>query len=239
MKNNQLKKIGALVLAIALVSSVTILASEADFGALGASDKESYTIEEMLRYAIEDEYLAHAEYELIINELDGSRPFTNIIKAEERHIEEIEALYEAYGLELPAIDPSDYVVLPGSLQEALEAGVTAEINNIAMYEVFLDQKDLPEDIEAVFEALKRASESHLKAFERGASGERGNGPMGNGNSQMQMNGTKGQGQGVQGQGQGFGGNSQGNVNGMKGAGQRGPNSDNRLYQNANEDCINL
>ena len=44
----------------------------------------------------------------------------------------------------------------------------AEINNIAMYEAFLAQGDVPEDVQAVFNFFIRASQSHLNAFSRGA-----------------------------------------------------------------------
>jgi hypothetical protein len=37
-----------------------------------------------------------------------------------------------------------------------------------MYEAFLKQQELPEDVRSVFTALKRASENHLQAFQRNA-----------------------------------------------------------------------
>ena len=46
--------------------------------------------------------------------------------------------------------------------------MTAEVHNIAMYEAFLKQEDLPDDVRAVFEALTRASGNHLRAFEQNA-----------------------------------------------------------------------
>jgi hypothetical protein len=172
-----------------LVIGMTGMSFADDFGAAGAETHDEYTIEEMLEYAIEDEYLAKAEYELIIEALDASRPFTNIVEAEKQHIVAVEALYEAYNLELPTINPSEYTVLPESIDAALKTGVTAEINNIAMYEKFLEQ-DLPDDIRIVFESLKRASEFHLKAFE-GNNG-RGNTTIRNGfenNSQRNFSNT--------------------------------------------------
>ncbi len=135
-----------------------------NYGAKGASSTENYTIEEMLQYALEDEHLAYAEYNLIINELGAERPFTNIIKAEEKHIEEVEMLYNAYDIEIPEIDASENIILPNSIEEALDAGVNAEIENIAMYEKFLAQ-DIPDDIREVFENLKKGSQSHLAAFQ--------------------------------------------------------------------------
>ncbi len=136
-----------------------------DYGAKGAMLKAEYTLEEMMQYAIEDEYLAYAEYELIINEMNITKPFSNIIKAEATHIGYMEDLYETYGFELPTIDPSQHVVLPESINDAFIAGVEAEIINIAMYESFLEQ-DLPEDVRSVFEKLKVGSESHLQAFKK-------------------------------------------------------------------------
>lgn len=186
MMNNNLKKLGVTSLLVMSLLSTSVFASTEDFGASGASDESSFTLEAMLEYAIEDEYLAHDEYELIINELDAARPFTNIIKAEEAHIQLVEGLYETYGLELPIVDASAYTAIPESIEAALEAGVSAEISNIAMYEQFLAQ-DLPDDVRIVFEYLKKGSESHLAAFEgsngAGQSGNQsGTQSRGNGNS---------------------------------------------------------
>jgi hypothetical protein len=134
------------------------------FGSAGALADENLTVESMMAYAIQDEYTARSEYEAIMVTFGEQRPFSNIILAEETHIEELLALYEVYGYDVPEDDSSLYVVVPDSLLEAYETGVQAEINNIAMYASFLEQ-DLPDDVRAVFESLSAASENHLAAFE--------------------------------------------------------------------------
>lgn len=139
--------------------------SSTDYGAKGAETRSEFTLEEMLAYAIEDEYLALAEYQLIISELNVTRPFTNIIEAEKTHISYLEDIYTTYEFDIPSVDPSSHTLLPDSINDAFVAGVEAEIANIAMYERFL-QQDLPDDIRTVFEALKKGSESHLLAFEK-------------------------------------------------------------------------
>ncbi len=183
--------------------TVTRAATEEPYGAQNLSpDQESYTLEEMLTYAIQDEYKARAEYELIIEEMDGGRPFTNIIQSEETHISFLEPLFESHGFELPEDQASEYVVLPDTIDEALEIGVQAEIENIDMYEKFLGQ-DLPENVESVFERLKNASQNHLEAFERSLEGggrrDRGRGPRGPDNDR---GGGHGQGPGSGRRGQG-------------------------------------
>lgn len=145
--------------------------SEYDFGAKSALDKENLTTEQMLTYAIQDEYLARQEYELIMDEYGEQRPFSNIIKAEEYHIEMLKEIYETYGYEVPIDNAIDFAVLPDSLEQAFEIGVQAEIDNIAMYEMFLTY-ELPDDIRDVFIELRDGSKNHLTAFERGV---RGNG----------------------------------------------------------------
>ncbi|MEX1376279.1 MAG: DUF2202 domain-containing protein [Eubacteriales bacterium] len=177
----------ALVLAMALVGCTqdsksteeqNVAAAEAakdmgeyDFGAKTALGMDELTIEQMLHYAIQDEYLARQEYEMIMDEYGNQRPFSNIIKAEENHIIWLKELYDAYGYDTPEDNAMDYAVLPDSLSEAFDVGVQAEIDNIAMYEKFLED-DLPDDIKAVFMELRDASKNHLASFEKG---ERGNG----------------------------------------------------------------
>ena len=151
------------VLSTAAVSGVFADAASADFGAKGAEGKSGLTIEQMLTYAIQDEYLARAEYELIIGEYGNIRPFTNIMAAEEHHIEWVTELLNEYGYGLPEDTSRLYVALPEDLKTSFETGVQAEIDNIAMYESFL-QTDLPDDVRDLFERLQRASENHLRAF---------------------------------------------------------------------------
>ena len=148
-------------------------ASEDDFGARGAFAEDDLTLENMLEYAIQDEYLARQEYESIMEEYGEVRPFSNIIKAEENHIIWLKELYEKYDIEIPEDTAIDHVVVPESLDIAYEVGVQAEIDNIAMYEKFLEQ-DLPDDVKAVFIELRDASKNHLAAFEKGPRGQ-GNG----------------------------------------------------------------
>jgi hypothetical protein len=135
------------------------------FGAVGAKADGAYTLEEMLTYAIQDEYLARAEYEKLIEEFDVDRPFTNIIKAEETHIELLKPLFEAYDIPIPSDTSNDHLVIPSELEAVYEIGVQAEIDNIAMYESFLSE-DLPDDVRSAFESLMAASESHLNAFQK-------------------------------------------------------------------------
>lgn len=140
--------------------------AESGFGAAGAEADSSRTLEEMLNYAIEDEFAARAEYEMIIAEYGEIRPFTNIIRAEESHIAQLIPLFHQFGFEVPEDASGSFVVVPESLKNAFEIGIEAEIVNIAMYESFLEG-DLPDDVRDVFEYLKAGSENHQRAFENG------------------------------------------------------------------------
>ncbi|HRX59558.1 MAG TPA: DUF2202 domain-containing protein [Eubacteriales bacterium] len=146
------------------LSAEDTVTSLTGYGAAGALSDADLTLADMLTYALQDEYLAHAEYTYIIDTYGSIRPFTNIIRAEETHIETLLPLFETYGITAPADDASSRIAKVASLTEAYEAGVEAEIDNIAMYEAFLSE-DLPSDVRVVFESLMSASESHLKAFE--------------------------------------------------------------------------
>jgi len=153
-----------LVLLLVLLLSMSTVAFADDFGHEGV-DVENLSIEEMLTFALEDEVLAYSTYNEIVEVFDVSKPFTNIMKAELRHQEAIIALMNDYGMDVPEVDASDYITLPISLEESYEAGVQAEIDNIALYNTFL-KEDIPEDVKDVFEYLIKGSEKHLSAFEK-------------------------------------------------------------------------
>ena len=165
MKNVKWTKLMALSLALLMP---LIALGETPFGAAALSEGKTYTVEEMLTYAIQDEYLARAEYKVIMDAYGEQRPFINIMKAEGGHVQRLLPLFTAHGVTVPEDTALEHTVKPDSLQEAYEAGVTAEVHNIAMYEAFLKQDDLPDDVRAVFEALMRASGNHLRAFEQNA-----------------------------------------------------------------------
>lgn len=158
------KLASTLLITITLLGGTAALAADESFGSIGASNDTDYTLEEMLNYAIEDEYMAKAEYEAIINEFGSGRPFTNLINAEKTHIELLLPLFENYGFVVPEDIAQDKVLLPETLEETYSIGVEAELNNIEMYQIFLEE-DLPEDVEIVFAQLAKASENHLKAFQ--------------------------------------------------------------------------
>jgi hypothetical protein len=125
-------------------------------------------VQEALDEAINDEYKALSVYEAVVAKLGTIRPFSMIMGAEEQHIASLKAIYDKYGLEVPANTWPSKVSAPDTLQEACQIGVDAEIANAALYK----EKLLPavkeyEDITAVFENLMNASEEkHLPSFDK-------------------------------------------------------------------------
>lgn len=139
-----------------------------DYGSLGALDNFDFTLEEMLYYALQDEYSAKAEYEYIMTTFDVTNPFENIRDSEIKHIDLLLPLFETHSIQLIEDTSENHLIAISSVQEAYEIGVIAEINNIAMYNLFLEQDNLPEDVKEVFVELRDASINHLSAFEKNA-----------------------------------------------------------------------
>jgi hypothetical protein len=157
-------------LVIATCFSSFALANDSVFGASAAKINASPSVEEMMKYSIQDEFLAQAEYDLIIQKFGAVRPFTNIIKAEGKHISLLVEAYKQRNLDLPENDAVKFVTPPASLHKAIAVGVQAEIDNIAMYESFLQSPLLAKqentDLKKLFTLLMNASQNHLSAFNR-------------------------------------------------------------------------
>ena len=141
------------------------LLEDLTWGASAALSTEILSLEDMLLYAIQDEYTARAEYDYIISNFDITKPFTNIVEAENTHVDLLLPLFDSYNLTIPDDTANDHLIEIESTYEAFETGVYAEIINIAMYNYFLED-DLPEDIKSVFISLRDASVKHLSAFEK-------------------------------------------------------------------------
>ncbi|MEZ5921326.1 MAG: DUF2202 domain-containing protein [Parvularculaceae bacterium] len=126
-------------------------------------------VKQALDEALADERKAHASYKAIIDRFGEVRPFSNIVHAEQRHIDALLPLYARYGLTPPA----DETVVPAEvytedLLGLCKIGVAAEIENVRLY----DKKLLPAvaaypDIAEVMRRLRDASnDKHLPAFQR-------------------------------------------------------------------------
>ncbi|MFH1047801.1 MAG: DUF2202 domain-containing protein [Patescibacteria group bacterium] len=125
------------------------------------------TVVSALERALQDEFHARAIYASVIDQFGAVRPFSMIINAEEQHINALKALFDKYGVIVPAEDPID-VPTYETFAETCQAGVTAEIANAALYrDELLPAVQDHEDIVFVFTNLMDASQQkHLPAFER-------------------------------------------------------------------------
>ncbi|MCT0202015.1 DUF2202 domain-containing protein [Synechococcus sp. CS-602] len=122
-----------------------------------------------LHDALNDEYHAWATYTQVLEDFGPVRPFQHIRDSEQRHIQALQHLFHRYNLTVPtnpwsAVNLSHYA----SAQEACEAGVQAEIDNVDLYQRILRATQRPEMLR-VFERLRSASQNrHLAAFQRAA-----------------------------------------------------------------------
>ncbi|NKB17622.1 MAG: DUF2202 domain-containing protein [Pseudanabaena sp. CRU_2_10] len=106
--------------------------------------------------AINDEYHARAFYTAAIEKFGTVRPFSNIVRSEDRHVSLWNALFTQYGLPIPVDSFAGKVAVPDTLQAACQAGVEAEIANVAMYDRFLGFVQQP-DLQAAFRQLCQIS----------------------------------------------------------------------------------
>ena len=114
--------------------------------------------------ALEEEYTAKALYELAIGDLGNVRPFSRIVKSEQRHIEALERVFTRYGVAIPEVTVNLDVEF-ATKAEACAAGVEAEKADAALYDEWLPKVENTEVIK-VFQSLQSASlNQHLPAFE--------------------------------------------------------------------------
>jgi rubrerythrin len=124
-------------------------------------------VKEALDTMIQDEYRLEQTYLRVLRDFGEMRPFSNIVRAEQRHSAAITALYTARGLPVPASRWSaEDVPAYRSVREACAAAIEGERANIALYDRYLE-RPLPDDVRATFEYNRRASaEHHLPALRR-------------------------------------------------------------------------
>lgn len=137
---------------------------------------------ENLKYLREEEYLAGDIYEYFSNMYDIP-VFRNISKSEDVHTERVRMLIDRYQIEDPAANHTagnfkneelqnlyNSLIEKGSysLDSAIVVGLMIEEKDILDLQEALDNTIKAEDIRAVYIALKRGSNNHLRAFYRHA-----------------------------------------------------------------------
>lgn len=133
---------------------------------------------EDLKFMWEEEKLARDVY-LYFADKYGSRPFVNISKSEQKHMDAVGALLNKYNIQKPSGAYENGVYASPELQK-LYADLIAK-GNVSEYESFkvgeaielVDIEDLNEamkdshpDASAIFSRLLEASYKHLNAFQR-------------------------------------------------------------------------
>ncbi|MDH7484187.1 MAG: hypothetical protein QHH01_06135 [Spirochaetales bacterium] len=174
MKSKNILSItGAVLMGIMVLAMAQPVASQSSlplYGNAAAKADNNLTVEAMLTYAIQDEYLARAEYIAIMAKFGQIPPYSNIKEAEEQHIQWLTQMFATLKLTVPVDKAAQYIHAPATLKEAAQAGVQAEIDNIAMYERFLAQPVLKDPryaaVVELFTRLRDASRNHLEAFQR-------------------------------------------------------------------------
>lgn len=145
-------------------------------------------LEAILTEAIDDEYKAQAIYRLVLQQFGEIAPFANIVAAEGRHIEALLTLFKKYNIPVPKNKWTAKAKVPGTILEACETGVSAEIENAAMYDKLLEAAADYPDVQTVLRNLQRASQqNHLPAFQRcvARGGTPGGGGQGRGGGRRQ------------------------------------------------------
>jgi len=140
---------------------------------------EASSDSEGILYMREEEKLARDVY-LALYDVWGIRTFSNIAKAEQRHMDSVATLIEAQGLVDPVkgskpgeFQNPDLAALYASLveqgsrsaQDALIVGAIIEDLDIHDLETYLSETDDPNSI-AVYTNLLRGSENHMRSFSR-------------------------------------------------------------------------
>jgi hypothetical protein len=82
----------------------------------------SENLEKALVEALQDEYKARATYGLAIRKFGAIRPFINIIKSEERHIQALISLFHKYDFPIPVDEWLNKVEVPASVLEVCQQG---------------------------------------------------------------------------------------------------------------------
>jgi hypothetical protein len=115
--------------------------------------------------ALQEEYLAQATYQAIVNKFGAELPFVNILRSEGQHVAALSRQFTVHGLTVPVNSWAGKVQVPATVKDAFMAAIQLEKDDAALYDQLLKQVTEPE-LSRVFTQLQNASlNMHLTALE--------------------------------------------------------------------------
>lgn len=162
-----IKKTAAALITAGILAAPVLSATTAS-----AADPLPQPVQDALIAALQDEYHAEAFYDAVMDKFGSTRPFSNIIRAEQNHQAWLIDLMKTYGVDVPAnteLGSAEIAAaVPATIGGACALGVQAEIDNAGLYtDALLPAVSAYPDITVTFERLSAASQNmHLPAFQR-------------------------------------------------------------------------
>ena len=132
------------------------------WGAESAIKDNNLTVDNMLKYAVQDEYLQRARCEYVENKYKEQKVLSVMMKDENIHVYRIVLLLSKYKVDIPSDKSNEYFFkFPKSLEDSYALLIKSESDSLAMYEKFLQQPDLPEEVKEIFTKQRDDSKRHL------------------------------------------------------------------------------
>ncbi|MGB8691763.1 MAG: DUF2202 domain-containing protein, partial [Microcoleus sp.] len=119
-KNNRGKAWNWLIAGIGLASSGMISSTLYPLKALSQTSLDAKTQQAMID-AINDEYRSRALYDAVLQKIGSVRPFSNIVQAENNHVNLWISLFAKYGMAVPTDSFAGKMSVPNTLQAACQA----------------------------------------------------------------------------------------------------------------------
>ncbi|MCD3194743.1 hypothetical protein G8S49_05415 [Clostridium botulinum C] len=134
-------------------------------GAKGAKEEKNLNLEKVLNYALEDEYMERTRCEMISDKYGEENNIAEIKMEQNTHIYKLLNLMKKNNIPLPGDKSREYLGgLPNTLSESYKLLVESKKESIEMYERFLKEYELPEDLKKVFEQLQLDCKKHMDMF---------------------------------------------------------------------------
>lgn len=132
------------------------------WGAESARTDNNLTLEKMIKYAIQDEYLQRARYEYVEKEYSEENFLTTLMKEENIHVYRMLRLLSKHKIAVPGDRSNEFFFkFPKTLEDAFVLLIKSEKDSIAMYEKFLQQNQVTEEVKIVFTKQVEDSKRHL------------------------------------------------------------------------------
>ena len=129
-------------------------------------EDKNLSVEKMVKYALQNEYEKRDTYKFLVDRFINEKAFDEIYNNKKVSVSIIEAFANKQGVKIEKYKANKNINIYSNIKETKTAMRDSELENIIIYNTFINQKEVPQELILVFSRIKEISKMNLNLLKQ-------------------------------------------------------------------------